>query len=67
MVLCENCLETVETPVRKFPIGHDFGSQRDPERHELTLCTTCAEALTTHNLGLFAERYSSERRIDRRG
>lgn len=66
MVLCENCLEAVDSPAEaRFPIGKEFGSQRDPERHELTLCLLCRKALIEHDLDVFRERYSATREIRR--
>ena len=66
MMLCENCLETCEEH-RKFPIGHEFGGQRDPERHELVLCPPCIKALYEHRLDVFNERYSATRQVSRPG
>lgn len=65
MILCENCLETVPGRPVRFPIGMEFGSQRDPEHHELTLCQPCQKALIDHDLALFHARFSPARRVER--
>lgn len=63
MTLCLNCLEPHSE--RPTPVGTERGSQRDPVRTELSLCSTCRDALVGGDLETFAMRFAEERTIER--
>lgn len=63
LILCDNCLMP---NAGKVEVGPDIGTQRDPSRKTLTLCTVCREALLSGGLAEFGRRYVSERTIGRR-
>lgn len=64
MTLCENCLDTVENPVR-LPVGFEKGPQRDPFHITRTLCETCANAVQEGRWDVVHEMYSVERKVTR--
>lgn len=63
MTLCLNCLE--ETTQRPTPVGHDIGSQRDPNYRTVQLCEVCSDALVDGHFDVLHERYNQERTIRR--
>jgi hypothetical protein len=62
--LCTNCLTG---GARGVPVGQEKGSQMDPYRETIPLCPDCATALVGGDLGTFARRYRSSRKISRDG
>lgn len=60
--LCLNCLEPGAQPI---PIGHDKGSQRDPYRETLPLCSACEGALLEGRMETFHSRFAISRTVVR--
>lgn len=51
--LCMNCLEP---GAMAYPIGHDQGTQRDPYRTQVDLCTACRAMLEAGHFHLLGKR-----------
>lgn len=56
--VCHNCLAVGARPI---DVGPDKGTQRDPFRASVPLCSTCEAALLDGNFMALHERYVEER------
>jgi hypothetical protein len=63
VILCENCLGTIEEPTNGVPVGHDQGSQRDPYRVHRRLCGECGPALLDGRWDVLHARYCAQRTV----